>query len=130
LTQSPDATREVQGEEPGTVGHAMEGAGTGPDAAPERAGSSSSSSDEEEDEASRQLWAKVEAVLAEYHLSRFALAAAKRWVRLMGDPSNTHLRRIKDWLLLKINNRARAKPSNSWQAGCPDIVPVRGNPAP
>jgi hypothetical protein len=35
----------------------------------------------------------------------------------MGNPSNTHLARIKDWLLLKINNRARAKPSNSWQSG-------------
>jgi hypothetical protein len=46
--------------------------------------SSSSSSEDEEDEASKQLWAKVEGVLEEYHLSRFALAAAKRWVRLMG----------------------------------------------
>ena len=47
-------------------------------------GENSSSSDDEEDEASKQLWAKVECVLEEYHLSRFALAAAKRWVRLMG----------------------------------------------
>jgi len=52
---------------------------------------------QEEDEATQQLWAKVELVLEEYHLSRFALAAAKRWVRLMGDPANTHLKRIKDW---------------------------------
>ena len=52
---------------------------------------------QEEDEATQQLWAKVELVLEEYHLSRFALAAAKRWVRLMGDPANSHLKRIKDW---------------------------------
>ena len=39
------------------------------------------------------------------------------------DPKNTHLQRIKDWLLLKINKKSRAKPSNDWQAGCPDVVP-------
>jgi hypothetical protein len=62
-------------------------AGAVGEGAPERASAGdagSSSSDEEEDEASKQLWAKVEGVLDEYHLSRFALAAAKRWVRLMG----------------------------------------------
>jgi hypothetical protein len=84
--------------------------------------SSSSSDDDQEDEASVQLWLKVESVLEEYHLSRFALAAAKRWVRLMGDPDNSHLERIKGWLLLKINNRMRAKPSNDWQSGCPEII--------
>lgn len=58
--------------------------GGAPERAPASDAGSSSSSDEEEDEASKQLWAKVEGVLDEYHLSRFALAAAKRWVRLMG----------------------------------------------
>jgi aspartate beta-hydroxylase len=61
--------------------------------------------------------------MEEYHLSRFAQAAVKRWVRLMGDPDNTHLSRIKDWLLLKINKKSRARPLNDWQKGCPDIVP-------
>ena len=87
-----------------------------------RSSSSTSDSDDEADEF-KALWAKVVDVLEEYHLSRFALAAAKRWVRLMGNPANTHLERIKGWLLLKINKRARAKPSSEWQSGCPDIFP-------
>jgi len=90
---------------------------------------SSSSSDEEEDEASQRLWGKVVGVLEEFHLSPFAMAAAKKWVRLMGDPSNTYLDRVREWLLLRVNNRARAPPADPWQRGCPDICPrLRAQP--
>lgn len=48
-------------------------------------GDSSSSSDSEEDEGQKQLWAKIEVSLEEYHLSPFALVACKKWVKLMAD---------------------------------------------
>ena len=70
--------------------------------------------------ASRQ---KVEKVFEEFHLSPFAMAAAKKWVKLMADPSKTNLTRIRDWLLLRINNKHRAPPASRWQKGCPDLVP-------
>jgi hypothetical protein len=112
-----------------------------------------SSSEEEEDEGQRQLWSKVESALDEYHLSPFAMVAAKKWVKLMADSElsanlpffhglfnmppcigldvnifcatedNTHLDRVREWLLLKINARSRATPQSKWQMGCPEIVP-------
>jgi hypothetical protein len=89
----------------------------------------SSSSDSEEDEGQKQLWTKIEGALEEYHLSPFALVACKKWVKLMADRDNTHLERVRDWLLLKINSRARAKPLNDWQLGCPEVVPgLRASP--
>lgn len=33
----------------------------------------------------------------------------------MGDERNTHLTRIRDWLLLRINSKKRAKPLSNWQ---------------
>ena len=91
--------------------------------------SSDSDEEEEQDESTRKVWEKVNAVFEEYHLSPFALVAARKWVRLMGDPANKHLARVRDWLLLRINSKARAKPTNRWQAGCPDIVPgLRAQP--
>ncbi|EKX52170.1 hypothetical protein GUITHDRAFT_102072 [Guillardia theta CCMP2712] len=83
----------------------------------------SDSSDEEETEEYSQLWQKVEKVFEEFHLSPFAMAAAKKWVKLMADPSKTNLTRIRDWLLLRINNKHRAPPASRWQKGCPDLVP-------
>lgn len=46
---------------------------------------SSSSSEDEENEGQKVLWAKVEVALEEYHLSPFAMVAAKKWVKLMAD---------------------------------------------
>lgn len=76
-----------------------------------------------EDEAYKddKVWKKVEAVLAEYSLSNLGMAAAKKWVRMMGDPNNAELSRIRDWLLMRVNGRTRAPPPTSWQAGCPEI---------
>jgi aspartate beta-hydroxylase len=95
---------------------------------PERESSDSDDSDEQ-DEETQKMWGKVNAVFEEYHLSPIAMAAARKWVRLMGDPSNKHLARVRDWMLLRINSKTRAKPTNRWQAGCPDIMPgLRAQP--
>jgi aspartate beta-hydroxylase len=97
---------------------------------PKQVDSSSDSDDEEkQDEATRKVWEKVNKVFEEYHLSPFAMAAARKWVRLMGNPENKHLARIREWILLRINSKVRAKPTNRWQAGCPDIIPgLRARP--
>ena len=81
-------------------------------------------SDEEEDEHDEKndaVWTKVEGVLAEYGLTSLGMAAAKKWVRLMGDPKNEELARIRQWLLMRVNGRTRAPPPTTWQAGCPEI---------
>lgn len=52
---------------------------------------SNSSSDDEEDEGQKQMWTKIEKVLEEYHLSPFALVAAKKWVKLMANSKNSLL---------------------------------------
>ena len=47
----------------------------------------------------------------------------------MGNPENTHLARVREWVLLRINSRLRAPPQSRWQAGCPDIMPgLRAQP--
>jgi aspartate beta-hydroxylase len=61
-------------------------------------------------------------VLAEYSLNKIAMVAARKWVREMGDPSKTELRRLRDWLLAKVNGRDRVAPASSWQSGCPEIL--------
>lgn len=72
--------------------------------------------------AEKELWRRVEAVLAEYSLNRIAMVAARKWVREMGDPTKTELRRLRDWLLAKVNGRDRVAPVSSWQSGCPEIL--------
>ena len=70
----------------------------------------SSDSDEEQDERQAEIWRRVQKVLREYCLSPLALAACKKWVREMADPSNEKLARLRSWLLNRINGRERAPP--------------------
>lgn len=49
------------------------------EAAGRKAAEESSSTDEDESEEFKALWERVEKVLAEYHLSRFAMVACKRY---------------------------------------------------
>jgi len=82
-------------------------------------------SDEEEairDPAEEALWKRIEAVLAEYTLNKIAKVAARKWVREMGDPAKPELRRLRDWLLAKVNGHNRVKPLSAWQSGCPEIL--------
>jgi aspartate beta-hydroxylase len=82
----------------------------------------SDSEDEEvEDAASAALWKRVEGVLAEYCLSKFAMVAARKWVKLLADPANEQLARLRSWLLMRVNGRQRATPQSEWQSGCPEI---------
>ena len=82
----------------------------------------SSDSDEEQDERQAEIWRRVQKVLREYCLSPLALAACKKWVREMADPSNEKLARLRSWLLNRINGRERAPPQSPWQSGCPEIL--------
>ena len=80
-----------------------------------------SDDDDEPDSHDNKVWKRVEAVLAEYSLSNLGMAAAKKWVRMMGDPKNEQLARIRQWLLMRVNGRKRAPPPSTWQSGCPEI---------
>ena len=82
-----------------------------------------SSDDEEEpmDPAAQELWKRVETVLREYSLSRLGMAASRKWILMMGDPKNMELARLRDWLLMRVNGRQRAKHTSPWQSGCPEI---------
>ena len=81
----------------------------------------SSSSDDEVSEESKDMWKRVDAVLQEFALSRLGMAAAHKWVRMLGDPKNEELSRLRQWMLMRINGKRRASPPSPWQAGCPEI---------
>ena len=85
------------------------------------AAAEASDDEDEADSHSNQVWRRVEEVLSEYSLSNLGMAAAKKWVRLMGDPKNEQLSRIRQWLLMRVNGRKRAPPPSTWQSGCPEI---------
>ena len=82
---------------------------------------SSDDDDEPQDEFGKEVWRKIERVLAEFALSRLGMAAARKWVKLMADPKNEELSRLRDWLLMRVNGKQRAAPLSSWQSGCPEI---------
>jgi len=68
-------------------------------------------------------------VLAEFCLTRLGTAAAKKWVRMMADPANQDLARLRSWMLMRVNGHLRVAPSSPWQAGCPEILDgLRGQP--
>ena len=86
--------------------------------------SSSSSSDEEPTEEEKVYWARAEAILAEYSLSKMAMAAAKMWIKEMGHPvKGKSLHRVQVWFLHRMQGRVRSPPSSTWQSGCPEIIP-------
>ena len=85
------------------------------------ADSDSDSDDDETNGMSSDLWKRIEAVLQDYALSRLGMAAAKKWVKMMGDPKNKELDRLRGWMLNKVNGRNRAPPQSEWQSGCPEI---------
>jgi len=85
--------------------------------------SGSDSSEEEADEVTREVWRRVEVVLREHCLSALAMAASRKWVREMADPSNDTLARLRSWMLLRINGRERpVSPPSPWQSGCPELL--------
>jgi aspartate beta-hydroxylase len=86
------------------------------------ADSSSSDSDDDDTEKGTEVWKRVEGVLAEYSLTRLGMAAARKWVKMMGDPKNKDLDRLREWLLTRVNGRLRAQPKSPWQSGCPEIL--------
>ena len=77
--------------------------------------------DEPTDERANELFRRVENVLHEYSLSRLAMAAARKWILMMGDPNNEELARLRQWMLMRVNGRKRAPPPDPWQSGCPEI---------
>jgi len=83
--------------------------------------SSDSDSDDDMGGMDHEIWKRVEDVLREFALSRLGMAAAKKWVKMMGDPKNKDLDRLRGWLLNKVNGRNRAPPQSPWQSGCPEI---------
>ena len=68
------------------------------------------------------MWERVDEVLHEYSLTTLAMAAARKWVRQMGDPRNKHLDRLREWMLLRLNGQQRAKPKSPWQARSASFV--------
>ena len=87
-----------------------------------KASDGDSSDDEKDDAKGDAIMKKVESVLADYCITRLGMAAARKWVRLMGDPKNEELARLRMWLLNRINGRQRAPPESPWQSGCPEIM--------
>jgi len=81
----------------------------------------SDSDSDEDDDAANALWKRVEGVLQEYSLSRLGMAAARKWVLMLGDPKNEELARLRQWMLMRVNGRKRAPPPSPWQSGCPEI---------
>ena len=75
----------------------------------------------EQSDGSKEVWQRIEAVLAEYSLTNLGMAAAKKWVRMMGDPNNVELARLRQWMLMRVNGHQRAPPPTPWQSGCPEI---------
>ena len=82
----------------------------------------SDSEEVEDDEPTKALWKKIEAVLADFSLSPLMVAASRKWIRQMSDPSNEELSRLRQWMLMRVNGRERAKPLSEWQRGCPEIM--------
>ena len=88
------------------------------------AAADSSDSDSDDDDNAgmdHEIWKRIEDVLRDFALSRLGMAAAKKWVRMMGDPKNKELDRLRGWLLNKVNGRNRVTPQSQWQSGCPEI---------
>ena len=88
---------------------------------PVKPDSSDSDSDDDNAGMDHQIWKRIEDVLRDFALSRLGMAAAKKWVRMMGDPKNKELDRLRGWLLNKVNGRNRVTPQSQWQSGCPEI---------
>uniref|UniRef100_A0A7S4ERZ1 Aspartyl/asparaginy/proline hydroxylase domain-containing protein n=1 Tax=Chrysotila carterae TaxID=13221 RepID=A0A7S4ERZ1_CHRCT len=68
------------------------------------------------------MWARVEKVLSQYCLSPLAMAASRKWVKQMADPSAEELSRLRAWMLMRVNGKERATPLSTWQLGCPEIL--------
>ncbi|KAL3920113.1 MAG: hypothetical protein SGPRY_005374 [Prymnesium sp.] len=93
-----------------------------------RTPSADAAEDSEEEEAVKseheiEIWRRVDGVFDEYSLSPLVRVAAKKWMRMMADPANVDLERLRDWMLMKVNGKARSAPLTSWQSGCPEILP-------
>lgn len=67
------------------------------------------SSDDEEDkmsESESKLWNKIEELLRDYHLNSFSKLACKKFIKdKVGDPKNTKVERLREWLFMKINGQ-------------------------
>ena len=98
---------------------------------PELDSCSSSTEEEELTEEEKRYWDKVNEVLAEYQLSKFAMVAARKWVKEMGTDGErgNSLERVRVWFFHKMDGRRRSPPQSQWQRGCPEIIPrVRALP--
>ena len=86
------------------------------------AGEISDSADDAQDKGELAVWKRVDCVLREFCLGPLAKVAARKWVREMADPKNVVLKRLREWLLLRVNGNDRASPLSAWQLGCPEII--------
>jgi len=77
-----------------------------------------------DDQHERELavWARVRNVFREFCLSPLAMIAAKKWVREMAEPKSVSLKRLREWLLQRVNWRECASPVSAWQLGCPEVL--------
>jgi hypothetical protein len=84
---------------------------------------------DEDRERAKQVWAKVDALLGSYHLSKFGFVIAKKWLRKIADPSERLFDRLRPWVIDLLNGRRRSKPASPWQSGCPELLPkLRAQP--
>lgn len=71
-----------------------------------------------------KLWTKIEDLLKDYHLNAFSLLACKKFIKdKVGNPKNTQVERLRDWLFMRMNGQKLPEKYHPRQLGCPDLVP-------
>ena len=67
---------------------------------------------------------KIEDLLSEYHLSRFQNVACMKFIKdKVGNPNCDSVKRLRDWLFMRLNGKKLPEVYHKRQLGCPDLVP-------
>jgi hypothetical protein len=77
----------------------------------------------DDDVRQERIFEKLEVIVRSYGMSRFGHSMAMSWLRkAMSEPS-ADCDRLRAWLLLQLNNQKYPPTVNSWQRGCPQVIP-------
>jgi aspartate beta-hydroxylase len=77
----------------------------------------------DDDDRQEMIFAKLEGIMRTYGMSTFRLKFAMSWLRNAMSETNPDCDRLRAWLLLQLNKRKYPADVNSWQRGCPQIIP-------
>ena len=70
------------------------------------------------------LWKKIDEILQDYYLSKFQMLAAHKFIKdKVGNHDNQTVKRLREWLFMRINGKKLPDKYHPRQLGCPDLVP-------